>query len=64
MGTPMRVYKIDVMTGAESVWKELQPPDATGVAMIPEVVIAPDGKSYAYSFTQMLGDLYLATGLK
>ena len=64
MGTPMRVYKIDVMTGAESIWKELQPPDATGVAMIPEVVIAPNGKSYAYSFTQMLGDLYLATGLK
>ncbi len=62
-GSPLRVYQIDVATGAESIWKELQPPDATGVAMIPEVVIAPDGKSYAYSFTQLLGDLYLATGL-
>jgi dipeptidyl aminopeptidase/acylaminoacyl peptidase len=63
MGAPLRIYKIDIATGAEAIWKELQPPDATGVAMIPEVVIAPDGKSYAYSFTQMLGDLYLATGL-
>jgi len=62
-GTPLRVYKIDIATGEESVWKELQPPDATGVGVIPEVVVGPDGKAYAYSFTQMLGDLYLATGL-
>jgi Tol biopolymer transport system component len=63
LGVPVRIYRIDVATGAESVWKELQPPEPTGVAAIPEVVITPDGKSYAYSFTQMLGDLYLATGL-
>jgi hypothetical protein len=62
-GAPLRIFRIDVATGAETLWKELQPPEPTGVAVIPEVVIAPDGKSYAYSFTQMLGDLYLATGL-
>ncbi|MGH7682431.1 MAG: hypothetical protein ACRENN_10665, partial [Candidatus Eiseniibacteriota bacterium] len=64
IGTPMRVFKIDVLTGVETLWKDVQPPDVTGVAAIPELVIAPNGKAYAYSFTQYLGDLYLATGLK
>jgi Tol biopolymer transport system component len=63
-GTSMRIYKVDVRTGAESLWKTIEPPDPTGVFLIPEVVVARNGAAYAYSFCQMLGDLYMATGLK
>ena len=59
-----RIFLVDLSSGRRTFWKELKPFDAAGSSMILNVLITPDGKSYVYSFGQMLSDLYLVDGLR
>jgi len=61
---PLRVEKVDVKTGRRTLWKELRPPDPSGVQQVGPIEIAPDEKSYVYSYRRALDELYLATGLR
>jgi hypothetical protein len=61
---PARVERIDVVSGATHPWKEPRPADPAGVFAITSVVVTPDGRSYAYTFSSALGSLYLAEGVK
>ena len=60
---PARVQRITLETGQRQLWKELAPADRTGVFRISKVVMTPDGRSYAYSFTRLLTTLYVASGM-
>ena len=62
--SPLRVEKVDVRTGQRTLWKEIRPPDPSGVSQVGPIQISPDEKTYVYSYRRMLGDLYLATGLR
>ncbi len=55
---------VDVATGRRTAWKQFVPPDATGVEQAGPASIAPDGKSYVYSYRRVLSDLYMATGMR
>jgi eukaryotic-like serine/threonine-protein kinase len=57
------INRLDVKTGRKEPWKELKTPDPVGV-QIRDVVITPDGKSYAYDFQRDISTLYLAEGLR
>ena len=57
------IDRIEIATGARQPWRELMPPDPTGVFGVGEARITPDGKSYAYSTGSSIGSLYLAEGL-
>jgi dipeptidyl aminopeptidase/acylaminoacyl peptidase len=59
-----RVEMLDLTTGRRTLWRELAPADPAGVSNISSVLIAPDGKSYVYSYSRLIEDLYLANGLK
>ena len=61
---PLRVETIDVKTGKRALWKELRPPDPSGVEQVGPIQISPDEKSYVYSYRRALDELYLATGLR
>jgi Tol biopolymer transport system component len=61
---PLRVEKVDVKTGRRTLWKEVRPPDPSGVEQVGPMQIAPDETSYVYSYRRALDELYLATGLK
>jgi hypothetical protein len=61
---PVRIERLEVATGKRTLWRELRPPEGAGVFGISSVVIAPDGKSYAYTFASSVGALYLAEGLR
>ena len=61
---PLRVETIDVKTGRRTLWKELRPPDPSGVEQVGPIQIAPDEKSYVYSYRRTLDELYLATGMR
>jgi Tol biopolymer transport system component/predicted Ser/Thr protein kinase len=61
---PLRVEKVDVKTGRRTLWKEIRPPDPSGVEQVGPIQIAPDETSYVYSYRRALDDLYLATGLR
>lgn len=55
---------MDVKTGTRTPWKEIRPPDPSGVEQVGPIQIAPDEKSYVYSYRRVLDELYLATGLR
>ena len=62
-GLPFKLEKIDVETGRRTPFKELAPPDRSGVGMIGlyySVNVLPDGRGYAYSFRRSVDALYVA----
>jgi hypothetical protein len=61
---PARVVRLELATGREESWRDLVPADATGVTRLPVIRIAPDGKSYAYSYGRVLSDLYVVDGVR
>jgi Tol biopolymer transport system component len=64
----LRLFRLEVSSGAREFWKELVPPDPTVVVDIGsdpgQVRITADGKSYAYTYWTFQGELYVAQGLK
>ena len=51
---PARVVRIDVATGRRELWKELGPPDLSGVIEIAPIMISADEKSYAYGYSSTM----------
>ena len=56
---PMKIFHLDATTGQRRFWKEV----ATPVADV-QLVMTPDGRSYAYAYGEPESDLYLVEGLK
>ena len=56
----------DLATGAEKPWRVLVPPDPVGVErkFIDPLVIAPDGRFYAYGYIRASTDLFVVEGLR
>jgi Tol biopolymer transport system component len=59
-----KIYRLDVSTGRRELWKEFALPDPTGVVGISCNAITPDGKTFVFTFSQQLSDLYVVDGLK
>jgi hypothetical protein len=60
---PTPVERVDVATGRRRLWRTIAPADRTGVARLSTIVVGADGKSYAYSYWQVLSVLFLASGV-
>ena len=58
------IYRVEVVTGERTLWKHLEPHDPAGVFAIGGAVITPDGRSYAYTCTRGLTNLYLVEGIR
>jgi serine/threonine protein kinase len=54
---PLRVEKVDVKTGHRTLWKEIRPPDPSGVEQVGPIEITPDETSYVYSYRRALDEL-------
>lgn len=62
-GLAIRVFRREMATGRRELWKEFSPADPAGIfGLLP--IIAPDGKSYVYTYWRALSNLYLVDGLK
>lgn len=61
---PARIFRLDIATGKRTLWKQLLPPDPSGVDHIGGILIRADEKSYVYSYCPDLTDLYLVEGVK
>lgn len=59
----LTINRLEVATGRRELWKEIKAPDSVGVQM-GQIVMTPDGASYAYSFQRDISTLYLAEGLR
>jgi hypothetical protein len=55
---------MDLATGHKQPWKQLVPPDISGVTEITGILITPDGRSYVYEYARTLSDLYLVKDVK
>ena len=61
---PARVFQIDIASGRRELWKTIAPSDRSGLLTIDNIVMTPDARSYAYSYTRILTSLELAEGLR
>jgi serine/threonine protein kinase len=60
---PFRVSRIDLATGERTLWMTVMPQDPAGLWSA-DLVLSPNGKSYAYNCRRLLNELYLVEGLK
>ena len=61
---PETIARFEIASGRRTFWKQVSPPPGkTGMKSV-GVVITPDGKSYAYTYSNHSSDLYLVQGLK
>jgi hypothetical protein len=69
LGAPPRprndVFRVDLTSGARTLWKTLAPVDPVGVEFgAGSPVMTPDASAYCYSYLRRLGDLFVVDGLK
>jgi Tol biopolymer transport system component len=60
---PAKVWRIELASGARTLFREISPFDATGVEGIATARMTPDGKALAYSYYQRLSRMYTVEGL-
>jgi hypothetical protein len=60
---PARVQRLDLETGERTLWRELTPPDPTGIYRIGRLHISADGEAFAYTYYLHLIDLHVIEGL-
>ncbi len=56
------VSVLDIASGEKTPWKEIRP--SRPVDEVDHLAITPDGRAYAYNFSLMMTDLYVADGVK
>ncbi len=61
---PARISRIDLDTGARTLWRELTPPDPTGIFRVGRVRMSKDLTAYAYTYYMQLVDLHVVSGLR
>ena len=61
---PVEIFNVDMASGHRQPWKEIAPADPAGAQMVFKIAFSADGKSYAYSVSRVLSDLYVVNGLK
>ena len=61
---PVKVYQLDLSSGKKELWKQFVPADPAGVDSLSPILVTPDGKGYAYTYSRVLSDLYLVEGAK
>jgi hypothetical protein len=60
---PFVVSRVELTTGRREPWKTIMPQDPAGIDE-GDLVLTPDGKSYAYNCSRDLSDLFLVEGLR
>ena len=53
-GMPIKVYRLDLITGHKELLKEVTPADPAGIKGPNNIFMTPDGKSYVYKLARFL----------
>jgi len=61
---PLKVFLLDTRTGNREFWRTFMPLDSAGVNDVTPLFATPNRKTYVYSYSRSLSDLYLVEGLK
>jgi eukaryotic-like serine/threonine-protein kinase len=60
---PLNVYRVDVMTGQRRLLQQLVPADRGGVLRVGPAVTNSSAPGFAYSYLQVISNLYVISGL-
>ena len=63
MELPLRVLRVEVTTGRQEPVMTVMPQDPAGIRNA-DLMVTPDGKSYAYNCRRSLSDVFLVDGLR
>jgi Tol biopolymer transport system component len=61
---PCKIYILDPFTGRKQFLKSFGPSDLTGIGGLSAPVFSRDGRAYAYRYSQIMSDLYVADGIR
>ena len=61
-GTPQQIFRVDLRTGERALWKEIVPSQPAGVRLS-QVAMTPDGRTLLHSYSQLLTNLYVVSGV-
>jgi hypothetical protein len=61
---PCQLHRLDLITEQVGLWRQVAPPDPTGVLMCNRILPSADGRSYAYQYGRCLTDIVVAEGLR
>jgi Tol biopolymer transport system component len=61
---PVHVFRVNIVTGARELWKVIAPSDTAGTQTIENLLVTPDGRSYVYSYSRFLSELFVVNGVK
>jgi eukaryotic-like serine/threonine-protein kinase len=60
---PVKIVRVDVLTGGQTLWKELAPANRTALYLIAELRVGADCQSSAYTVFYQPSELWIADGL-
>jgi len=61
---PAHIQRVSLDTGERTQWRELTPPDPTGIYRVGRVRMSRDQSAYAYTYYMQLVDLHVVEGLR
>ena len=61
---PARLYCVNPETGERTVWREIAPPDPTGIFRVGRVRTNADGSAHGYVYYMHLIDLHVLSGVR
>jgi hypothetical protein len=61
---PCEIHRLDLATEKVELWKQIAPPDPTGIVQCVGLLPSADGRSYAYTANRSLASLVVADGLR
>jgi hypothetical protein len=61
---PARLYRVNPESGERTVWRDIAPPDPTGIFRVGRVRTNADGSAHGYVYYMHLVDLHVLSGLR
>jgi dipeptidyl aminopeptidase/acylaminoacyl peptidase len=61
---PVKILRVDIETGEQTLWKELAPANRTGLGALGAIRVGADCQSSGYTAFYQLSELWIASGLR
>jgi eukaryotic-like serine/threonine-protein kinase len=61
---PVKIYRVNIVTGQRQVFREITPSDEAGLFGMSKIIFSANGRAYVYSYVRQLSELYLVNGVK
>ena len=60
---PVKIYRLNILTGQRQMFKEITPSDEAGLFGMSKIVFSDNGRAYVYGYVRQLSELYLVNGV-